>query len=535
MSTPNEKTALRKLCRERRAAIPLEEKKERDRRIVEHVAASAAFRDAETVLLYAPHGSEIVLLPLVRMARKLNKRVAFPRCDTETERMTFYYLEEDQRLLPGAYGIYEPPTDAKPYVPNAKDLCILPALAADRSGQRLGYGKGYYDKFLTEFPGTTLCAVYRELLIEALPADAHDRPVRLLCTEDGILRSTPQKKELPTPESKNNTEKDEATFPSSAPRNRFLAWLLAKDADGKWAYRTSPLLILATFLLLLLCRPIEAGLMHRGNEHLIVILMQVMVFTVPAVVYLKLRPEAFTHRLRMQAPRLRHTWFCVTALIVMITGGLLTEILTGGIANLGGGFTLYDTFVAKSSGSFASTLYLILAYAILPAFSEELIFRAILCADVEERGMSLSVLVSGLFFALLHFDLQFFLTYFLLGALLAGVMYITRSFFAPFALHLAYNLFCLFGQPYLSNFYNTAGSHKIFLFFVITLCLLFAAFAAGEARKILHVYAKRGEDSSFTSALPVQKLPAELLHVLLAPAPLACVLVWLVVAVIRLF
>jgi hypothetical protein len=70
---------------------------------------------------------------------------------------------------------------------------------------------------------------------------------------------------------------------------------------------------------------------------------------------------------------------------------------------------------------------------------------------------------------------------------------------------------------------------------VITLCLLFAAFAAGEARKILHVYAKRGEDSSFTSALPVQKLPAELLHVLLAPAPLACVLVWLVVAVIRLF
>ena len=106
-------------------------------------------------------------------------------------------------------------------------------------------------------------------------------------------------------------------------------------------------------------------------------------------------------------------------------------------------------------------------------------------------------------------------------------MYATRSFFAPFVLHLCYNVFCLFGQPYLSAFYLHAGSNEIFIFCLCVLLLLFSAFALGEARKIYHVYATRGLDSSYTRSVPLGRYPAHLLYALLSPLTLALVGVFL--------
>ncbi|MBQ9131485.1 MAG: CPBP family intramembrane metalloprotease, partial [Clostridia bacterium] len=234
-------------------------------------------------------------------------------------------------------------------------------------------------------------------------------------------------------------------------------------------------------------------------------------------------------------PRPEHLWFTLCALVLMISGSLLTSILTGGIASLGGNFTLYSTFTAHYGGSVWEILSVLLAYALLPAFCEELVFRALLCAEYEERGVAVSVTVSALFFAMLHFSFPHFLTYLLLGALLALAMYTTRSFFTALLLHLLYNIFCLFGQPYLSAFYVNAGSNQIFIFCLVVLFLLFAAFAAGEARKIYHVYAKNNADSSYTRALPLKQYPRALLTAIFTPTTALCVLLWLVFSVLALF
>lgn len=106
-------------------------------------------------------------------------------------------------------------------------------------------------------------------------------------------------------------------------------------------------------------------------------------------------------------------------------------------------------------------------------------------------------------------------------------MYATRSVLAPMLLHLIYNLFCLFGQPYLSAFYVNAGSGELFIFCLMVLLLLFSAFAAGEARKIFHRYARR-DDSKLDRIPPLKETARRTLLALATPATALCLLMWIV-------
>ncbi len=529
------KDRLRKLLKERRAAIPPEKKKELDEAIVSRIAASDVFARADVLLLYAPLSGEVNLLPLVRLARKEGKAVAFPRCDTETNTMRFYLLLPEARLLPGAYGIPEPPKDAPLCEPTPNTLCLLPALTFDIAGRRLGYGKGYYDRFLADFPGVAAGAVYSHMMLKEVPTEAHDRPVTRLFTDQADLICRPAKAAESVPEAAPIPQK-EGFFEGlllrlGIKRTRALVPAGEGGEAPPRALHAPPLLVLAVFLLLVLSHWIDTQLTDRSNELLMVTLLQLAVFALPAAVYWRLRGKGFFARLRFRAPKLKQIWFLLSMLVVMMAGSLLCGILTGGISSLSGSFTLYDTFVARVSGDVGGIVWVILAYAFLPAFCEELVFRAILCAEYEAYGVGVSMLVSALFFSMLHASFSLFLTYLLLGLLLAAAMYTTRSFFAAFLLHAAYNLFCLFGRPYLSAFYLNAGSNEIFVFCLVVLFLLFGAFAAGEARKIYHRYARADLDSSYTQPLPIRRFPKQLLFVCLSPAVGVCIAVFLLRAI----
>ena len=177
------KQELRALIKEKRAKISPEEKKQRDAAIRARILASPVFLEASSLLIYAPREQEINLLPLCRAAWERGIPVGFPRCDTATSTLQFCCLEPNGRLVKGAYGIYEPPIDAPPCPIDAHTLCILPGLTFDPTGGRLGYGKGYYDRFLATFPGVRAAAIYESLLVKHVPTEPHDRPVALLFTE----------------------------------------------------------------------------------------------------------------------------------------------------------------------------------------------------------------------------------------------------------------------------------------------------------------------------------------------------------------
>lgn len=569
------KQELRAALKERRAAIPAEQRREMDARIVANFAASEVFLRASALLVYAPLEGEINLLPLVRIARERGIPVAFPRCDVETNTMQFYELLPSARLTEGAYRIPEPPADAPLCTPDSRALCILPALSFDPTGARIGYGKGYYDRYLATFPGIRAGAIYSTMILRRVPTEPHDLPVSLLVTERGIRRcelaeSTkptegggsggsvahtdptasvdPTKKADPTAKAESTDKTDKTTRPTSVKTDlrrfggmcvslarRAWAWILrwlASDEDGVKPLHAPPLLVLATFLLLLLSRPLDTLLATRSNEYAVAILLQVMIFLIPAVLYGVLRGDGLRSRMRLRLPRLSHLWFCLWLLIVMISGGMLFEILTGGVASLEGNFTLYETFVARTGGGWVDTLILLLTYALLPAIGEETVYRAILCTEYEKYGTWVSILASGFFFALLHFSFALFPAYLLLGILLAASTYVTRSLITPLLLHLGYNVFCLFGQPYLSAFYNRAGSDEIFTFCLVVIFLLFSAFAVGEARKIYHRYAKQNLDSSYAPNLPWRRLPRTLLRALVSPVTLVCVILFLIMAIV---
>ena len=96
--------------------------------------------------------------------------------------MQFYILPKEKKLLPGAYGIPEPPADAPLIEADRHTLCLVPALPFSADGHRLGYGKGYYDRFLdnlreADIPVATVGLVFPACRAELLPRESHDIPV----------------------------------------------------------------------------------------------------------------------------------------------------------------------------------------------------------------------------------------------------------------------------------------------------------------------------------------------------------------------
>ncbi|MBQ8331611.1 MAG: 5-formyltetrahydrofolate cyclo-ligase [Clostridia bacterium] len=150
-----------------------------------NLASLPCFREADTVLFYYPIHSEPNLLALAKHAQELGKRIAFPVSDEQTCTLTFRQVCCVESMRAGAYGIPEP-TEADPLVTDfTHALCIVPALAFDPFGYRLGYGKGYYDRFLSHFDGCSVGVLFSCCLDDRLPRDAHDRPVDRIVTEKG--------------------------------------------------------------------------------------------------------------------------------------------------------------------------------------------------------------------------------------------------------------------------------------------------------------------------------------------------------------
>ena len=184
-----EKDAIRKDCSDKRNAIGAQEHKIRDEKICSFATSLVSFKYANVILLYAPIKSEIDVMPIFHEAIKRGKRVAFPRCNVEERTMKFHFVGGLDELTPCAYGIREPSEDAPLFNPEEEKgsvVCFVPGLAFDVHGYRLGYGKGYYDKFMHNFNGCTIGVVYSEFILKALPKGRFDKHCDVMLTEQGI-------------------------------------------------------------------------------------------------------------------------------------------------------------------------------------------------------------------------------------------------------------------------------------------------------------------------------------------------------------
>lgn len=148
------------------------------------------FAAARSLALYSPILNELFTEEIFGQARSLGKRVGFPR--VQGPEMEFFEVTRHEDLQPGNFGILEP-QGGEPLPMAELDLLLVPGVAFDQTGHRLGYGKGYYDRLLHQrSPHCRLVGFcYEFQLVASLPAEAHDIRMDLLVTEQRTLRLTP--------------------------------------------------------------------------------------------------------------------------------------------------------------------------------------------------------------------------------------------------------------------------------------------------------------------------------------------------------
>ncbi len=183
-----EKIELRDNFKAKRKAIPQEQKDRLDVKIASRIENLWAFREAKTLLAYMSLPIEVGTKPLLETAKKHGKRIALPLCITETHSMEFYIVEDESQLAKGAYGIMEPDVSVcEKLTDTADSLCVVPALAFDRNGYRLGFGKGYYDRFLSSYKGKTVGIIYTDYIVNELPHGRYDKKVDFIISENKLI------------------------------------------------------------------------------------------------------------------------------------------------------------------------------------------------------------------------------------------------------------------------------------------------------------------------------------------------------------
>lgn len=193
------KRGLRKKFREIRLAMDPQEKAAWDRRITANLLRSPRYRKAKRVLLFVSKPIEIDTHSLIRTALQQGKQVLLPRCLNEQGHMEFFAIQSWEDLVPGLYGLLEPDPERCPCIQTFQptDFCLVPGFSFDAKGYRLGFGKGYYDRFLSRFSGVTAGACYHCCTTQSLPHGRYDRPVDYLFTERYVRRLAPPDAPLP--------------------------------------------------------------------------------------------------------------------------------------------------------------------------------------------------------------------------------------------------------------------------------------------------------------------------------------------------
>ena len=170
-----DKQALRKEIREKKRAMTEEQIVAASERLGELFLTSDAYKQAKTIYGYLPYNQEVRTVPMLEQALRDGKRVAVPKC--YGDEMRFIYMTDLSLVEKGYAGIPEPVAD-EPVADDETALVLMPGLAFDPQGHRIGYGGGFYDKFLAAEPGhPTLALCYDFQMLPQLETEEFDIPV----------------------------------------------------------------------------------------------------------------------------------------------------------------------------------------------------------------------------------------------------------------------------------------------------------------------------------------------------------------------
>lgn len=258
----------------------------------------------------------------------------------------------------------------------------------------------------------------------------------------------------------------------------------------------APLLVAVIYILLLI-----SGIFNVTDSdvdpYLSVIIIELLIFALPALFFCRLRGKNYGGRIRMRLFEPGCIPFILTSALTLMLASCAVKLGIYSIFDYS--LDVTDTYVTHipSTDSGTSILFTALAFAVFPAITEELVFRGIVLTEYETCGVFPAVIYSSLLFAMLHFDLKLFIVYFISGMILALSAYVCRSVIAPMIIHTINNIFSIFFEDYIWNSILQPRNIVIFAFVIIALLLTMLALLFGEAGRIYKSYGRYGADSSY--------------------------------------
>jgi 5-formyltetrahydrofolate cyclo-ligase len=185
-----QKRMLRRRMLDLRESLSPEQVRRESLAVCERLVRHPVFKEGETILFYFPFRKEVDVRPAMEEAWSAGKRVVLPKADPATKTLSFFSLRRGEPLVSGSYGIPEPSGKASAKIPpGAIDLVVVPGVAFDERGYRLGYGGGYYDRFFSRHPGPfkRIGVAYSFQVVPTVCPEEHDQRLDGLITPSKTL------------------------------------------------------------------------------------------------------------------------------------------------------------------------------------------------------------------------------------------------------------------------------------------------------------------------------------------------------------
>lgn len=187
------KKVIRNEVLRKRDKIPQEVKSVKDALIKEKLFSTQEFVNSKIIIFYASFRSEVDTLSMIQKSLEMGKRVVLPKVDKERHMLSLYEIKDLNELSPGYMGIPEPSlADERTVDIDDVDLVIIPGAGFDYSGNRLGYGAGYYDILLSKSKKkiSIIALAYEEQIVDSIPSEKHDVKVDMIVTDTRVIRIT---------------------------------------------------------------------------------------------------------------------------------------------------------------------------------------------------------------------------------------------------------------------------------------------------------------------------------------------------------
>lgn len=185
-----DKAGLRKELLSRRDNIPPEVRRAKNRMVRERLLSLDEFRNAGIVFFFASFRTEVDTTEMIKSSLTSGKRVLLPKVDKDRHELMLYEITDFGELSPGYMGIPEPSFQGRQMSINDADIVIIPGAGFDASGNRIGYGGGYYDRLLSglqkQMP--VIAPAYEEQIVDSIPSEPHDIRVQMIVTDRRLLR-----------------------------------------------------------------------------------------------------------------------------------------------------------------------------------------------------------------------------------------------------------------------------------------------------------------------------------------------------------